>query len=126
MNSQLIFLFLSFFILFYIFDSDQFLCEGLPSFNPKGFYYSYAWCRSLCEERISFWTGFIFRKLCRFLLVFDWRYFNQCLTCFSSINHLLRLYARFFILFNLMKMRFSRSTHLLMCLSLETNAHHRD
>ena len=28
MNSQLIFLFLSFFILFYIFDSDQFLCEG--------------------------------------------------------------------------------------------------
>ena len=39
---------------------------------------------------------------------------------FPSIDHLLHLYARFFILFHLTLMSFSRSTHLLMYLSLET------
>ena len=39
---------------------------------------------------------------------------------FSTINHLLKLYAQFLILFHLTQMRFSRSTHQLMCLSLET------
>ena len=33
--------------------------------------------------------------------VFDLLYFTQCLTSFSSINHLLRCYARFLILFHL-------------------------
>ena len=33
--------------------------------------------------------------------VFDWLYFTQCLTSFSSIDHLLQLYARFLILFHL-------------------------
>ena len=33
--------------------------------------------------------------------VFDWHYFTQCLTSFSSINHLLQLCARFLILFHL-------------------------
>ena len=46
--------------------------------------------------------------------------FTQCLTSFSSIDHLLHRYARFFILFHLTQMRFSRSTHLLMCLSFGT------
>ena len=46
-------------------------------------------------------------------------YFTQCLTSFSSTN-LLCLYTWFFILFHLTQMRFSRSTHLLMSLSLET------
>ena len=46
----------------------QFFYEGLSSFNPKGFYYSYVWSCSLCERRISFCTGFISRKLCGFLL----------------------------------------------------------
>ena len=59
-------------------------------------------------------------KLCRFLFVFDWLYFTQCLISFSSINHLLQLCARFLILFHLTLMRFSRSTHLLMFLFLET------
>ena len=36
----------------------------------KGFYYLYAWFCSLCEGGISFCTGFISRKLCRFLLCF--------------------------------------------------------
>ena len=33
--------------------------------------------------------------------VFDWLYFTQCLTSFSSINHLLQLCTRFLILFHL-------------------------
>ena len=48
----------------------QFLCEGLSSFNPKGFNYSYLWSCSLCEGRNSFCTGLISRKLCGFLLMF--------------------------------------------------------
>ena len=59
----------------------QFFCEGLSSFNPKGFYYSYAWSCSLCEGRTSFCTGRIFRKLCRFLLTFS--------TGFTSLSVLL-------------------------------------
>ena len=52
--------------------------------------------------------------------VFDWLYFTQFLTSFSTIDNLLCLCASFLILFHLTKMRFSRSTHLLMFLSLET------
>ena len=49
----------------------QFLCEGLSSFNLKGFCYSYAWSGSLCEGATSFCMGLISRKLCRFLLMFS-------------------------------------------------------
>ena len=59
----------------------QFLCERLSSFNPKGFKYWYAWSRSLCEGRTSFFTGRISRKLCRFLLMFS--------TGFTSLSVLL-------------------------------------
>ena len=48
----------------------QFLCEPFPSFNLKGFYYSYAWPCSLCEGRFCFCTGLISRKLCKFLTEF--------------------------------------------------------
>ena len=40
----------------------------------------------------------ISRKLCRFLFAFDLLYFIQCLTSFSSIGHLLCLYAKFLML----------------------------
>ena len=63
-------------------DSGKF-SEGLPSFNLKGFYYSYAWSCSLCEERTSFCTRLISRKLCRFLLMFQ--------TGFTSLTVLLLL-----------------------------------
>ena len=33
--------------------------------------------------------------------VFNWLYFAHCLTSFSSIDHLLHIYAQFFILFHL-------------------------
>ena len=59
----------------------QFLCQGLFSFNPKQFCYSYAWSCSLCERRTSFCTGFISRKLCGFLFMF--------LTSFTSLSVIL-------------------------------------
>ena len=71
----------------------KFLCAGLSSYNPKGFYYSYAWSCSLCEGRTSFCTGRISRKLM-------WLALFQCLTPFDSIDHL-RLYVHFLILFHL-------------------------
>ena len=93
----------------------------LSSFNHKGFYYSYAWSRSLCERRTSFCTGLISRKLCRFLLMYSTGFISlSVLLLFSSINHLLHLHARFLILFYLTQMRFSQYTHLLF-LSLETS-----
>ena len=42
----------------------------LFSFNPKEFWYSYAWSRSLCKGRTSFCMKLIFRKLCKFLFMF--------------------------------------------------------
>ena len=70
----------------------QFLCDGLSSFNLKGLYSSYAWSCSLCERRILQILSY----------VFNWLYFTQCLTSFSSIDHLVHLYAWFFIQFHLM------------------------
>ena len=52
--------------------------------------------------------------------VFNWLYFTQCLTSFSSIHHLLQLCAWFLILFHVTSMRFSQSTHLLMFFSSKT------
>ena len=52
--------------------------------------------------------------------VFNWLYFTQCLTSFSFIDHLLRLCAWFLLLFHLTYRRFSRSTNLLLFLSLQT------
>ena len=95
----------------------QFLSERLSSFNSKWFCYSYAWCCSLCEWMTFFCTGFISRKLCEFLLMF-WIGFislNVLLQSFSS-----SLCIVFDSSFSYIDVRFSRSTHLLMCLYLET------
>ena len=51
---------------------------------------------------------------------FDWLYFTQYLTSFSSIDHLFRLCAWLLILFYLTWMSFSQSIHLLICLSFGT------
>ena len=69
--------------------------------------------------RTSFCKGTISQKICGFFLTFSTGFTSLCLTSFSPIDHLC-LYPRFFILFHLTEMRFSRSTHLLMCLPLET------
>ena len=81
-------------------DSGNF-SKTLSSFNPKRFYYSYAWSCSLWERRTSFCRGLISRKLCRLLLVFDWLYFTQCVTSFSSIDCLFCHYAGFLNLFHI-------------------------
>ena len=44
---------------------------------------------------------YLYENLRILTYVFDWLYFIQCLTSFSSIDHLLRLYARFLTLFHL-------------------------
>ena len=62
-------------------NSGNISVKGLYSFNPKKFYYSYAWSCSLCERGTSFCMGLISRKLCRFLLMFS--------TSFTSLSVLL-------------------------------------
>ena len=47
----------------------QLLSEGLSSFNPERFCYSYAWSCSWYEER-PFCAGLISRKICWFSLMF--------------------------------------------------------
>ena len=49
----------------------QILCEGLSSFNPKGFCYSHALFWSLCERRTFFCTELVSTKLCVLLLMFS-------------------------------------------------------
>ena len=71
----------------------QIHCDRLSSLNPKGFQYSYGWPPSLREERASFCTGLISRKLCRLLLMFS--------------NVLLHSMSHFFFLY--------RSPSLLLC-----------
>ena len=72
------------------------LCEGLSSFNPKWFYYSCAWSCSLCEglQELSLENS-------THSYLFSAGFTSLCLTSFSSINHLSRLYAHFWILFHL-------------------------
>ena len=56
----------------------QFLCDGLSSFKPYGFCYSYVYYW-------YFYTHIILPY------VFDWLYFTQCLTFLSSIDPLTSL-----------------------------------
>ena len=50
-------------------DSGNF-GDGLPSLNPKRFYYSYAWSCNL-NERTFVSTGLTSTKLCGFLIVLE-------------------------------------------------------
>ena len=70
---------------------------------------------SLCRKR------YLLKTLQILICVFDWLHYIQCLTSFSSFDHLLHLYAQFLMLFHLTRMRFSRSTHLPIFLYLETS-----
>ena len=72
------------------------------------------------EGRTSFCRGLISRKLCRDLPVFLTGFSSfSAFPLFSSFFPYLCLYAQFLMLCHLTKMRFSRSTHLLIYLSLE-------
>ena len=92
-------------------DSDNF-CLWLPSFNPKGFYYSYAWSWSLREESTSFCTS---SYLCFRLALLHRVYFFFLYRSPSS-----SLCTVFDYISSSIQMRFYQSTHLLMCLLLET------
>ena len=59
--------------------------HGLAVYVKEGLFF--AWDLSLENSADSY--------------VFDWLYFTQCLTSFSSINYFLHLCAWFFILFHL-------------------------
>ena len=69
------------------------LCEGLSSFNPKGFCYAYAWSCSLCERRPSFCTGLISSlKICGFLLMFSTGFTLFSVLFFFLYRSLFRLF----------------------------------
>ena len=57
----------------------KFLCEGLSSFNLKGFCYSYAWSCSWYERRYSHSTGLFPRRICSFLFLTDFTSFSVLL-----------------------------------------------
>ena len=61
----------------------------------------------------------ISRKLCRFLFMFSTGFTSLSVVLLFPLLITFFLYAQFLILFYLTLMRFSQSTHLLMCLSLE-------
>ena len=101
----------------------QFLCERLPSFNPKRFYDSYACSCSLRERRTSVCTGRISRKLRVLTRVFGWLYFTQCPTYllyngFPSIGKLWSCCCSFHSLSNNLKTGCSFSSHSLTILVL--------
>ena len=98
----------------------QFLCERLSFFNPKGFYYWYAWSHSLWNSRnlsqensadsyLSFWLA----------LLHSVSYF------FSSINHLC-LCARLLILFCLTDEVLSINPSANVFVFVDFNVHHKD
>ena len=68
-------------------------CEGLSSFNPKRFYYSYTWSCNLCERRTCFARDLSLKNS------------DDSYLCFRMtllhLSHLLPRYERFFILFHL-------------------------
>ena len=97
----------------------QLLCEGLFSVNPKILYYSYAWSCSLCEGRTSFCTGLISRKLCRFLLMFSTGFTSLIVLLLFLLSFTFFVFMHGFWIYFIWQ-SFSRSTHLLMCLSLES------
>ena len=100
-------------------DSDNFSVRGYFPFIQKDCATHMHVLTVYVKERLPFAPD-LSRENCRFLLVFSTGFTSVCLTSFFSIDDLFCLYARFLILFHLIEMRFSRSTHLLMCLCLET------
>ena len=82
----------------------QFLCQGLCSFNLKGFCSSDEWSCSLCKGRMSFFcTGFISRKLWGFFLIyiFNWPCSSQYIASIFYSDHLLWHYSQFLMSFHL-------------------------
>ena len=71
------------------------------------------------KEGLHFASDLSLENLSILICVFNWLYFMQCLTSFSSINHFLLLWTRFLVFLHLRYKRHSQSKNLLMHLSLE-------
>ena len=91
-------------------DSGNFSVTGyLPLIRKDSSTHMHGLAVYVKSDNLPFCTGLIFRKICRFLLMFlTCLLHSVSLTSFSSIHHLLRRYAWFLILFHLTQMRFSR------------------
>ena len=70
--------------------------------------------------------GLISRKLCSLTYVLDWLYFTQCLTSFSSIDHLLRICTRLLILFHITDEVLSINPSANAFVFGDLNVHHKD
>ena len=79
-------------------DSGNFSVTGYLPLIPKDFSTHMHGLAVYVKEGLPFAWSFLLQILA---YVFDLLYFTQCLTSFSSIDHLLRHYAQFFILFRL-------------------------
>ena len=79
-------------------DSGNFSVTGYLPLIPKDFSTHMHGLAVYVKEGLPFAWSFLLQIL---TYVFDLLYFTQCLTSFSSIDHLLRHYAQFFILFRL-------------------------
>ena len=99
--------------------SWRFLCEWLSSFNPKGFYPHMHGLAIYEREGLAIAQDWSLENSAD-SYVLHCLYFNQWLTTFFSIYHFLDRYSQFLILFHLTYMRLSWSSHLLLCLFLET------
>ena len=69
-------------------DSGNFSVRGyLPLISNDSS--TRAWSRSLCKRRTSFARDWSLENSADSYLCFNWLYFTQCLTSFSSIDHLI-------------------------------------
>ena len=101
-------------------DSGNFSVRGyLPSIQKDSITHMHV-LAVYVKEGLSFAPDLSLEKSAILSYVFDWLYFTQFLTSFSSIDHLLCCYAQVLILFRVTQMRFSRSIYLLMHLPLGT------
>ena len=98
----------------------EILCKVLSSFNQKWFSHSYAWPCILCEGWASFYKRHISKKLCGFSVMFLNSFTSFCVY-FSSLYKLpsSSFRAVFDVIFSNID-EVLPTTHLLMCLSLET------
>ena len=101
-------------------DSGNFSVRGYLSLIRKGSVTHMHGLAVYVKEWLPFAWDLSLENSADSYFVFDWLYLPKCFP-FATIDHLRHLYVRFLMPFHLTYMRFSRSAHLLMRLSLETS-----
>ena len=79
----------------------QFLCERLPSFNPDGFWYLYAWSCSLCYKGLPFAWDLSLENSADSYLFFRLALFHCVLLLFPLLITFFVFVHGFWILFHL-------------------------